>query len=481
MRAHITLYILVLFFPLIAKGSVDIVQVHVFKQAIDEGSPWSQLPIKKQVYIGTPLTKNRLLVSAEAVRNARYLEIKTPGIVRSYPARVRYVDYNVQLATLEIDSSELKLKPISLGGALKLNQTPALWSIRSGSRVSYQGVIRGVQVKSSATSTYQLPFYDFLLKTSGYGWSEPLVYNNKLSGLVVRGGKEILLAIPSDVIRRYLENQEESDKKSHFGRLGIGIESLESELLRAELGLKDPSLGVWISHVAVGSSFDGLLEEGDVLLQVGKFPVTAQGKVNLGQWGLVSLSASIYRFKVGQELSLKIVRDKKVQWVRTQLKPFSAYENFIPYYVNQNRPYLVYGGLLFQQLTRNYLQSFGRNWGRRAPLYFLQKLYNQSKSMQSQSERVIFLNRVLSHKVNKGYGALRNRVVHKINGVLVRKMKDIELALSKPMIKDNNQYSVIELKPYNEKVILSHKKAMNSVDEISKLYRVPESGFWKRK
>jgi len=105
--------------------------------------------------------------------------------------------------------------------------------------------------------------------------------------------------------------------------------------------------------------------------------------------------------------------------------------NLVPAYTFGRPPrYLVKGGLVFQELTRPLLESFGDEWRTRAPLNLLDAYENPEKH-EGQKEHIVFLSGVIPTPATVGYERLRNLVVSKVNGQEIRDMKSLVAAFSR--------------------------------------------------
>jgi hypothetical protein len=97
----------------------------------------------------------------------------------------------------------------------------------------------------------------------------------------------------------------------------------------------------------------------------------------------------------------------------------------IPAYSFGKAPnFLVKRGLVFQELSRPLLESFGENWQSRAPLDFLDALKNPEK-YEGKVDRIIFLSGSIPTPATVGYESLRNLIVQKVNGKDVKNMKTL--------------------------------------------------------
>ena len=126
--------------------------------------------------------------------------------------------------------------------------------------------------------------------------------------------------------------------------------------------------------------------------------------------------------------------------------------------IRDSPPYLIKGGLVFQELTRSYLEAYGKEWRSRAPLDLLDAL-NNPEDYEEGRKRLVFLSRVIRTPATIGYDQVNNRIVTEANGQKVTDMSSLVEALKAP--KDGVHSIRIDDVPY---VIYLDPKASDSVD-----------------
>ena len=89
--------------------------------------------------------------------------------------------------------------------------------------------------------------------------------------------------------------------------------------------------------------------------------------------------------------------------------------------------YFVYGGLVFQTLTRDYLTTWDK-WWNKAPKEFLNYYYLGYRTPQQ--HEVVILTQILADEINVGYAHLYNEAIATLNGHQPLDMVDFVKALS---------------------------------------------------
>ena len=98
--------------------------------------------------------------------------------------------------------------------------------------------------------------------------------------------------------------------------------------------------------------------------------------------------------------------------VRLDLQPMKW---LVPRTEYDRRPmWFLFGGLVFQRLTAEYLRNWGEHWWDKAPKELLHSYYYGLRRPEQQE--VVVLAQVLADAVNVGYEAFHNDSVAMVNG-----------------------------------------------------------------
>ena len=82
-----------------------------------------------------------------------------------------------------------------------------------------------------------------------------------------------------------------------------------------------------------------------------------------------------------------------------------------PYNIDEPPSYYVLGGLIFQELTRQYLKEWGANWEKDAPQDFVYLDKFQLELFPEGKRRVVIVSQLLPDKRKSGYDDLSHRQV----------------------------------------------------------------------
>jgi S1-C subfamily serine protease len=120
--------------PVSATQSVSLLKVNVTAQPYDLHLPWQkQSPINSRG-LGVVVAGNRVLVTAQLVADANYIEIELPDGGQKLAAKVIAVDYEANLALLEsaINAEKEKaffagLKPMEVDASARIGDSLNVW------------------------------------------------------------------------------------------------------------------------------------------------------------------------------------------------------------------------------------------------------------------------------------------------------------------------------------------------------------------
>jgi hypothetical protein len=230
--------------------------------------------------------------------------------------------------------------------------------------------------------------------------------------------------VPPPIIRAFLDGVP-AGKRPEVPALGLTTQNLENPLLRRQLGLHPNERGVVVLHVDHGGSSEGLLEPRDVIMSIDGLPIANNGTVQyMGNYRTRYDVVLGHRY-IGDRIELDVKRGGVSRTIALELKPWLPLVPRSRY--DQPPAYFVYGGLVFQTLTRDYLTTWDK-WWNKAPKEFLNYYYLGHRTPEQ--HEVVILTQILADEINVGYGHLYNEAVAKLDGRVPRDMEDFVARLS---------------------------------------------------
>jgi hypothetical protein len=419
---------------------LSVVRVNVTNQAWDFARPWGKRPPLSRRAIGTVISGNRVLVTAELVGNANYVEFETADGGQKMPASVEVVDYECNLALLKADDAAF-LKPFK---ALELTSANvgdllSVWQLESnGALLVTKGPMTTAEVTRYPIDESPLLIYRLTtpLQFRDSSFTLPVVKEGKLAGLIMRYDNTTNNAdvLPAPIIEHFLKDAAKPPYKG-FARVGITSANTRDPQFRRYLGLNGTtSGGIYIADVLPGGpAANAGVEKGDLLLSVDGHPVDQDGNYKDTEYGRIAVS-HLFSTKhlVGDVVKLTVFRkgEKKELAVTLAHRPV---ESFViePYVIDRAPKFFILGGLVLSELSRQYLKEYGADWQKKAPEQFVYFDRQQNELFKTGPKKLIFLNRVLPSDLTVGYEELGQLVVTKINGVTLQSLADVPGALTK--------------------------------------------------
>jgi len=133
-------------------------------------------------------------------------------------------------------------------------------------------------------------------------------------------------------------------------------------------------------------------------------------------------------------MKCQFARKGEVKTIDLTLAHRAASDYVIPPYNLDEAPrYFVLGGLILQELSRQYLKEWGLDWTKKAPERFVYLDRYQTELFHDKRKKIVVLSQVLPSGSTLGYEQLAYLVVTKINGVELNSLDDVPIALQKPI------------------------------------------------
>lgn len=426
-----------------SEKNTSLVKVNVTSQAWNPRVPWQKVSPSARRGLGVILENLQILVTAQLVSDATYIELEQAETGQKLTAKVKAVDYEANLALLEPSFRNedffKDLKPVALDTSARLGDELQTWQVgRVGDLI-----ISPLQVNKIQTARYFLETSHFLvyeaigiIRAEGNSFTLPVMKNGKLAGMLLRydSRNQSGTVLPALVIEHFLKDIADGNYEG-FPSLGVEYQQTLDEQFRAYLGLKRGDPGVYIGGVIPGGSAEKLgLKEGDIIVKMNGHAIDARGDYKHPQFGTLNMSHIVRGASyVGDTLKVDIVRGQKPLVLEGKLTYKKADEYLIPPFMfDRGQNYLIQGGLVFQELTLPYLQAFGDDWANNAPLRLVFVANHTEDYEKAGQRKVVFLAAALPTRSTQGYERLGGQIVTEVNGQKVLDLKDVDAAFKKP-------------------------------------------------
>jgi S1-C subfamily serine protease len=421
---------------------LSLVRVNVTGQAYDYFRPWQKkAPFTKRA-LGAVLPNARVLVTADLVANHSYVELEQAETAEKMPANVSVVDYEANLALLEPADKKFlgKLEPLELALDTVVGDRLLAWQLeQTGALVGTEGLVTTIGMTRYPAEVGEFLTYRLSIpmqyRESSY--TVPLVKNNKLAALLLRYDPrtQVLDAIPAPIIAHFLKDAATQNYRG-FPSVGVDFFSTRDPDLRKFAGQTGKPAGVYVTSVQPNSpAAKSGLRVGDIIVALGKHQLDQTGNYVDPLYGKIEFTNLITaQSYVGDTLQFHIQRDGKPLQLNVTLEHRAAKDYVIPPYAIDEPPnYYVLGGLIFQELSRQYLREWGGNWQKDAPQRFLYLDRFQSELFPDQNRHIVILSQILSADSTIGYDDFAYLVVEKVNGKEIKSLGDLAEAVKHPI------------------------------------------------
>ncbi|MBN1521511.1 MAG: hypothetical protein JW928_03175 [Candidatus Aureabacteria bacterium] len=449
-----------------------VVKIFSTYQGYNAYYPWEKNKFSERTAFGTLLEGGYILTTADTVSDFACIEMKKPANEKKYPASVAYVDYGCNIALLKSEESEFYegLSPVLLSESLLKDEEIQVVQIKSNNDIHYiAGTVEKVSIEESYLGWDEYLSYLLSVKLENRShWAEPVMKENRLAGIVTTYDSNRFLAtvIPVERIRHFMSDISDGSYDG-FPDPGFYWEPLTNPFLKKYLDMADDLTGVFVTRVVPESSADKILQRGDVLLKAGGVVIDDKGYFADKAHGKLSLTYLFTSRSPGEKIEIEILRDGKRIVQEAVLKRFTPKDYFIPLYsYDEQSNYIIEGGFVIQEVTTEYLKTWGQDWQDEANKKLLYYYNYFSRTSPDDRENLIVLSFVIPDDINIGYQNFRTMIVENINGRKVRSIADVARAFdegesrfiqiffdgTKQAILDRNQ-----LKSANERIARRYK------------------------
>jgi S1-C subfamily serine protease len=420
---------------------LSLVRVNVTGQQYDYFRPWQKKAPFSKRGLGAVLPQGRVLVTADLVANHNYVELERAESGEKSAAEVRVIDYESNLALLEPTEKNFLdgLSPLEFAQDIVVGDRLAAWQLeQTGALVVTEGLVTSVQMMRYPLEVGQFLTYrmSIAMQYRENSYTVPLVKNNKLAGLLLRydARGQLLDVIPAPIITHFLKDAESQHYKG-FPSAGFSYVPTRDPQLRKYAGQTGKPGGVYVTSVDPDSpAMKGGLQIGDIITSIKNSELDQNGNYVDPLYGKIEftnlLTAHVF---AGDKVPFQIQREGKPMQLQLTLDHKSVQDYVIPpYSLEEAPPYLVVGGLIFVELSRQYLKEWGANWQKEAPPRFVYLDRFQSELFPEGNQRIVIVSQVLPSASTLGYDELAFLTVTKVNGKVIKSLDDVAAAMKQP-------------------------------------------------
>ncbi len=424
----------------------SLLKVNVTYQSYSPHIPWQKDSPGARRGLGVVLKDNQILVTAQMVADATYIELEQAESGQKLTAKVKAVDYEANLAVVVAESEDKakgffsELKPMALDTSSRIGEALSVWQIGPVGDL----IVTPLRVSKVETARYFVDGSVFLvyegngiIRSEANSFTLPVVKGGKLAGLLLRydSKNQSTTVLPAPIIEHFLKDTADGEYEG-FPNLGVEFQLTLDEQFRDYLGMKPGDGGMFVSQVLKGMTGDKIgLKEGDIITSVNGFAIDSRGNYRDPQYGTLSVSHVVRgRAFVGDALTVTVIREGKPATLEGQLFRKDPSQMIVsPYRFDRGPNYLLSGGLLFQELSQTYLAAFGSERQSGAVLRLARIAKNPEAFEEKGCKKIIFLSAVLPTPSAQGYERMGGQIVEEVNGIPIKDLTDLETAFKKPI------------------------------------------------
>jgi hypothetical protein len=245
----------------------------------------------------------------------------------------------------------------------------------------------------------------------------------------------VLDAIPGPIISHFLK-EAGGEHYQGFPSVGFSFFPMRDPQLRNFAGQTGSGGGVYVTSVDPNTStVKAGLQVGDIITAISNNEIDQNGNYVDPLYGKIEftnlLTAHAYS---GDSVPLRIQREGKPIELKLTLEHRSTKDYVVPpYTLDQAPPYYVLGGIIFQELSRQYLKEWGANWLKEAPQRFVYTDRFQSELFPEGNRKVVVVSQILPANTTVGYEELAYLTVNKVNGKEIKSLADLAEAIKQPI------------------------------------------------
>ena len=402
----------------LADRSQSVVRINTTVQNYSASQPWEKTSPRKLRGLGALLPNNQVLTTAKMAADAIYLELQSADSSETVAAKVVAIDYEANLALLT-PSGEAgflsQLKGAEIGTPSQQGDELQIVQLEDqGTAQITKGKIRSMELLSTFVSGRFFLAYEMKIsiQTEGNSYTLPVFKGEQLAGITTsyNSKEQICDVISIDIVRTFLDDAKDGNYRG-FPSLGVGYSTTEDPNFRAWLKIPDNHGGLYLNRVIKGGSADASdFKKDDVLLSLAGHPIDRRGYFNHEAYGPLFWTHLVRgAYPIGTTIPCEILRNGNIIELQLTLKK-SATRLVATHLHDEAPPYLIKGGLVFQELSLPYLQAFGKEWRSRAPLNLLE-VYNNPEAYEEGRRRVVVLTRVIPTEATIGYERVSSHII----------------------------------------------------------------------
>ncbi len=415
-----------------------VVKIVNFSQSPDWQEPWKFSQVRPGAGSGFVIEGNRIMTNAHVVSWSRQILVFRYQDPQPYRATIEYIGHDCDLAVLLVEDTAFfeGLNPLEIGELPTVRSSVTTYGYPAGGQqISYtSGVVSRIEVQryshiyNRSLLTLQT---DAALNPGNSGG--PAVQDGRVVGVSFQGNPDLENAgfiIPPEIIRHFLKDIEDGHYHG-FPDAGINVVPLHNPAFRKYLKLPNGE----------GARIDRIFEpfpetrkrikENDVLLEIDGYSVGSDGMI-LYKGNRMQASILFDTAQNGASVPIKIRRDGAE--LAIDLPVFVNTEDRISgRQYDTPPPYRMIGGLVFTELSLDFLRSLGRDKRNTNAEILYELFYRNFQNEDASRAKPILLASQINHPGNIDFRVPLRSILTHLNGQAIHSMHDLQAALETPI------------------------------------------------
>ena len=478
-RILVTTLAVYLWAPVAAADDLEqsVVRIINHSQRGEWFTPWSSTSTRKAAGSGFVIEGGKVMTNAHVVSDTRMLLLYLHGDPTPHEARVSAVGHDCDLALIEPVEEGLldDLPPLAFDNGLpELRSTvETIGYPAGGQRLSITtGVVSRIEVSAyshSAVDAHITVQTDAAINPGNSGG--PVVQQGAVVGVAfqgIAGLDNVGFFIPVEVVQHFLDDAADGVVDG-FPETGVVSTNMENPAARARAGMATDDSGIRVEFIHPRSSAEGHLELGDVILEVEGHDVANDATVAIGDLRL-NVGLLFDRLQKGDSAALTVLRQGTRLEVAVPMNGHVPQRELAHVYDELPR-YYIYAGLVFVELSREVLKTFGSEWYSKASTRLLYEfLFRQLEDPPEQPGRRVVLLRRMDHAVNADMAWYRNRIVETVNGHPIHDLEELIAQIESA----DGPHQLFEFDNYGCFGVIDRAEAERANEQILQQYDIPE-------
>jgi len=435
--------------------------------------PWQMKRQSSSTASGFVISGKRIITNAHAVAFQTSIRVRKHGFAEKYVARMVGVCHQCDLAVLTVQDAGfwVGVEALEFGDIPNLQEAVTVIGYPTGgdSISVTKGVVSRVEETFYSHGNFRLLAIQIDAAINPGNSGGPALLGTKVVGVcfeTLLNAENIGYIIPVPVVQHFLLDIERSGGGcSGFCDVGIQIQLMESENIRASFSMKAEQTGILINKIYPLSQASPTLQKDDVLLSIDDQQIGNDGTIPFREGGeRISFRYALLSKFEGDAVKFGVLRDGKVLdgvEVKT-IKPGNL--SAVPANQYDVHPrYFIFAGLVFQVLTQPFLsQEWGKDWQQKAPVRFVEKALYAAKERPEQE--IVILSQVLAADINVMYQQYGPNVCTHFNRIRIDNLSHLV------QLVENNTAPFLRFDLESERVII-----LNANEAIVQSQQILES------